>query len=41
MRWQAAAVHDLAVDNYRRRRVDTMSLYLFGVLNLGDLNRDT
>ncbi len=41
MRWQAAAVHDLAVDNYGRRRVDAMPLYLFGVLNLGDLNRDT
>src|SRR5579859_7912981 len=34
MRWQASTVHDLAVDNYGRRRMDTMLLYLSGVLTL-------
>ena len=34
-------MHDLAVNDYGRRRVDTEPLYHFGVLNLGNLNCDT
>ncbi len=34
-------MHDLAAYNCRRRRFDTMPVYLFGVLDLDDFNGNT